>query len=1088
MSKRFLCPLLGLLCVFSLLIQPHADDLDSVRLEGAVLDSDGKPLPGARIFVRRAENNAERVLLADAEGRYLLTMLSPGTYSLRVETNGFQIMRVENLTAIAGATIRRNFHLSPAAIEAQITIDGESEAGLVDPSRTVVGGTVTKRQIDELPVESRNPLDLIFTLPGVAPPALSERDLADGEAKDNFRRAPEESGVFALNGGTPFSNNITIEGLDNNDDRAARERFLPSLHAVEEVQVITNQFSAEYGRASGGRVNLRLRGGANDLHGHAFYFFRDEALNANSFTRNADPARGFRIPFQNHNPGGSLGGPIIKQKAFFFAAYEFNTTLDSADIAALLPVDANPAFPLPLPNGANLGMHGKNSQGFSLTLNGGKAVGLFDQRISTPGYGHIFQSRNDFKLNEKHDSFALLTYTFNRDERGFPGGRRTLDTLRRTGRDSYSIAFGDTTVLGPRWINGARFQFSRLLPADAPPTNNPVVLIDIDDPRDVPGDPNANPLSRAGNLLAGSSNIGGTDRREDRIQAQDTMNFLLSSHSLRFGFDYQRIHSEFVDLADTTGTFTFASVADFLANKFSRYVHRFKTGSAQTNSYAGIFIQDDWRLRPNLTISAGLRWDNETILKDRNNVGPRVSLAWDPFKKSSSVLRAGYGIFYNRALLRTIDDFRLTSRKLLVDTNNEAARTLLGSISFPTVLAAGDPRIAQLGIKESGFLRRLEAGFRIPESYQASVGFDHELRRGLKLEVNYVFNRGLHLWREVNANAPILPAGFADFTAYLLSRDFDNRRDPATNARPITATGRADTVRFSTSAMPSTCLPNPNCNGANTVVTFGLNNPSVSNAAGSLVAAQRAIRSLRPDPSVTQVEELQARGNSFYHGLSMELSSRIAKNGFVRGSYTLGSLRDDGVVNTSSPVVPGDFARERSRSLLDARHRIALSGSYRMPRILGGISFAGTFNFASSLPFNIGNSGNDRNLDDVSNDRPNFTGDLAAIHWRRSGAALDAGLFNAFSLPTIGSAGNLPRNAGRGPASSTMNLRLSRRFAITERHRAEFLIEAFNPLNATVFAFGAEFVDYAPTAAGTFLIPRRTVRPRTLRVGLKYDF
>jgi hypothetical protein len=121
-------------------------------------------------------------------------------------------------------------------------------------------------------------------------------------------RTPEEAGTFALSGGAAYSNNITIDGLDNNDDRAARERFQPSLEAVEEVQVITNQFSVEYGRASGGRINLRTRGGANDFHGRAFYFFRDEALNANSSFNNARGLK--RLPLQEHNPGFTLSGQL----------------------------------------------------------------------------------------------------------------------------------------------------------------------------------------------------------------------------------------------------------------------------------------------------------------------------------------------------------------------------------------------------------------------------------------------------------------------------------------------------------------------------------------------------------------------------------------------------------------------------------------------------------------------------------------------------------------------------------------------------------------------------------------------------------
>jgi hypothetical protein len=905
--------------------------------------------------------------------------------------------------------------------------------------------------------------------------------------KDDFRSTPEESGVFSLTGGAPFSNNITIEGLDNNDDRGARERINLSTHAVEEVQVITNQFSAEYGRASGGRVNLRLRGGSNEIHGQAFYYFRDESLNANSYARNADPARGFRVPFQNHNNGASAGGPLIKNKIFLFGAYEYDNIYDRAEIVALTPVDANPAVSLPRPNGADLGATARNKNGQIVSVNGGAAVGLYDETVATPRVAHTLQSRVDFKLSEKSDAFALLTLARNRDERGFPGGRRTLDTLLSSGRNSQSYAFSDNSILSSRIVNTARFQFSRLTPVFAPPTDNPVVIIDIDDPRDVIGDANANPLTRAGNLIAGASTLAGVDRHEDRYQLQDTLNYARGAHTARIGVDAQLIRSRFVDLSDTTGTFDFDTVADFLANTPSRYRHRFNTDSELRNTYTGVFFQDDWKLKQNLTFSFGLRWENETIIEDRNNFGPRLSLAWDPFKTGKTVVRAGYGIFYNRALLRTLDDFILSSNAIQIDTNNEAAERLLTELRFPAVLAANDPRVSELGARESGFLRRLSGDFRIPESYQASLGIEREVATGFKVEVNYVFNRGLHLWREINANAPRLPAGFNNFTEYLLSRDFDNSRNPATGQRPITATGNADLARFSLSQTPSQTITEGG-RGGRRIVVIGLNNPSDANNSIGRAGALAALRNLRPDPSVTQIEELQSRGNSYYHGVSFEAQRRLTKRGFLRASYTLSKLIDDGVVNTSSPLVVGDFRRERALSLQDARHRVAISGNYAFPAWFARLNLSGTFNYSSSSPFSIGVSGADRNLDDVNNDRPNFTGDLDRIVWRRPGEPLDPALASAFSLTTIGSAGNLPRNAGRGPSAYTLNLRLARQIAFGERSRAELQIEAFNPLNATVFSFGSEFIDFGASGLGDFLTPRRTIKPRTLRVGLKFDF
>jgi hypothetical protein len=149
---------------------------------------------------------------------------------------------------------------------------------------------------------------------------------------------------------------------------------------------------------------------------------------------------------------------------------------------------------------------------------------------------------------------------------------------------------------------------------------------------------------------------------------------------------------------------------------------------------------------------------------------------------------------------------------------------------------------------------------------------------------------------------------------------------------------------------------------------------------------------------------------------------------------------------------------------------------------------AGTLNIASAHPFSIGANGNDRNLDDVSNDRPIFTGDLDTIRWRTLSSPLNQALADAFSLPTIGTVGNLPRNAGRGPVSHTLNLRLSRAFQLAENRKLEFQLESFNPFNSTVFSFGAEFVDFAPSSLSNFLVPQRTIRPRTLRVGLKFEF
>jgi hypothetical protein len=277
-SLQFAC----LILIFSLSSQRavRAQDLDNVTISGQVMDQNGAVIPGSTVAVVLEKTGARRTTLTDTDGRYRMIQLEPGIYTLRGSAAGFAPQEKHNLITIAGQNVRLDLTLYPQGVTVEPLVITSIDAPPVDTSRTVVGGTVTASEIESLPVATRSPLDLIFTLPGTTEEPLSTRELAE-DRDTTPATTPEEAGTFALSGGPAYSNNITIDGLDNNDDRAARERLQPSLEAVEEVQVITNQFSAEYGRASGGRVNIRTRAGGKQFRGRGFYFFRDESLNAN---------------------------------------------------------------------------------------------------------------------------------------------------------------------------------------------------------------------------------------------------------------------------------------------------------------------------------------------------------------------------------------------------------------------------------------------------------------------------------------------------------------------------------------------------------------------------------------------------------------------------------------------------------------------------------------------------------------------------------------------------------------------------------------------------------------------------------------
>jgi len=1061
-----------------------AQDLDNVTIAGKVTDQNGAVIPGCTITATLVTTKVERTVVADGDGNYKLIQLPPGVYNVKASFTGFAAEEKTNLTTIAAQNVKLDFTLKPAGVTAEAVVVSAADPAQVDTTRTVVGGTVTTREIESLPVASRSPLDLIFTLGGVAEEPLSVRDLADDPAA---RTTPEEAGNFSLSGGTAYSNNITIDGLDNNDDRSARERFTPSLEAIEEVQIIRNQFAAEYGRASGGRINLRTRAGSNKFRGRAFYFFRDEALDANSWKNNTLGVK--RLPLQEHDPGFTFSGPLVlpkiyngRSRTFFFTAYEYDTFLDSTLIDALIPVDQNPLFPLPAPTNIS---QKRDENPSAPALKAANGIAPFVETISTPQRNHIFTARVDHKFTDLHNGSFLfqLGRLTNLRQTGTGSVDDLIEALIGRTRNTDALSYSDSYVISPKAVAQTRAQFSRLTPAveGTGGATKPVVLISIAD----------SAALNSGTLVAGTSTSSATDRREKRFQFQEIFAYEKGAHSLKFGGDIQRIKSTFIDLSDATGTWNFDSAGDFLANLPSRFRQNFLTTSTQQNTYIGIFAQDEWRLKPNLMVSYGLRFEDETIVRDTNNFGPRVAFAYDPFKTGKTVIRGGAGIFYNRALLRTIDDFTLGKQQLFFDTNllrDPATGKLMTSaqrrafiaknLKFPETLDVDSSLVRQFGVLNTDFSRRLDPSLRIPESYQINTGVERDLGRGYSVEANFTFTRGIHLWREFNANAPVLPGGYDKFSEFLLSRDFANLINPATSTRPLhNASTAGDLVRF-ISGNPSSNSVVRTVESGVPISVMNLNSPSSTTV---LNAALGAINNLRPDPTRGETEQLISVGNSFYRGMTLELRKRFSSGFTFRAGFTLSSLIDDGVVNTSDALVPGDFRSERARSLLDRRHRFVFSGTFKMPRVLGAMQLSPIWRVASEAPFNISLGGIDRNLDDVSNDRPNYAGDLRLLRWRKAGKAIDPSVVQGFSVPQIGQVGNLPRNAGRGPGQFVFDLNVTR-----EIGPVRLSVEFDNVLNKTVFSFGSEFINF--NASEYFLVATRTMRPRQIRLGLRMDF
>jgi len=1116
-----------------------AQDLDDVTISGRLTDSNGLAVVGATVTATETSTGTERSVVTDDDGRYRFLKLKPGSYKIKAAATGFGIQETPVFTTISADNAVRDFKLSPADVKAEqvVTVTGD-DGPVVDTTRTIVGGTITEREIEEIPNASRNALDLVLTLGGTSEEQLSTNGLADDRLQ-NPSSAPLEQGNFSISGGTAYSNNITIDGLDNNDDRSSRDRFQPSLEGIAEVQVISNQFSAEYGRASGGRINLRTRSGGAKLRGRAFGFYRDDNWNANTWYNNSRSIP--RPALRQINPGFTLSGPIkipyvfngVKHRTFFAVAYEFDKLEDTTLIDAYLPVFPNPRYPLPPPTSNSLSCDAAGLPQPPCPAGVG-TLSPYNKIYDTPNRSNIFTARVDTPLFKNND--LTIGFQFGRKNNKRTSGttvNRLENAFQAKNINTDALNLTDNHVFGGNAVNQIRFQWSRYQPSfQAPDPFDPVVIISYRDPVSN----SVKSLVMGNSTVSSGSNFPDT-RNEVRYQVQDSLTMIYGRHTFKLGGDVQYVSSAVTGLGDATGTFNFGSVNDFTINRINRYRQNFGTAQTVKNTYMGFFFNDQIQLDQNVTLSAGLRFERETAVSDNNNWGPRLGVAWDPFKKGTGVIRVGAGIFYNRVLLRTVGESIQNSGGTLVSFDTSTIGTaatdsrrvaIMAAIqnNFPNSYASADDLralvtatcatvVAPLApcTSNTGFtvgnissggnpLRTVDADLKIPESYQFNVGFEREIYDAWVFEANYTVNKTARLWRDINSNAPRLPTGFNDWTSWLVANPFV-LSPTRTYTFFLGPTGDTSGLHDGSQTGPNCTTTTTNCfvnlnttNSSSTapaVSVTGVNN----NATGAPVGiATAAVARFRPDQTASEMSRIGSHGNAFYQGLILEMRRRYRKLGYgfgssVRFAYTLSSTKDDGLNNTANAEINGDFSREWARSTQDRRHRIAISSTIDTPWWLGKLRFSPLVRWGSAGRFNLGSGGSDRNLDDLGTDRINFNGNLKDIVWREPGSPVPAALLAQFSLQPIGAiSGNLPRNSGRSPSFYTFDLSVTRQFTFKERFKFRPILEFTNIFNAAVFNYGSAFIDLALTTAAqtNFLVPTRTYQQRQVRAGFRFDF
>lgn len=1109
-----------------------AQDLDHAAFSGTVTDSNGLAVVGATVTAKEVKTGKETTSTTNDDGRYQILNLSPGAYIVSASNSGFSTSVTTEIAMVAAQRVTQDFKLEPGDVRVEQTVVADQESALdVDTTRTIVSTTITEREIEELPSNQRNPIDVVLATAGVGEEALSTSDLAE-DRNVSQRSTPLENGNFTISGGAAYSNNITIDGFDNNDDRSARDRFQPSIEAVGEVQVVRNQFSAEYGRASGGRVNIALRKGTNKFRGRAFMTFKDDNLNANSWYNNS---RGYpRLPFTQYNPGFTFGGPIIKNKTFFFVSYENQNYKDNTFIDTYIPVVPNTRWTLPAPNGT-LQYCDVSGSPQAPCATGVGAIQGYSLLYPTPNFGNILTARVDHSFSSNNDFTFGWQYGRKKNMRTYGASSVTKleESIQAKHIDTDAFNLKDIHRFSGNLINEAGFQWSKYQPSyETDDPTAPVVLIGYRNPIT-----NSVQTLITGNSSTSTSQFFSDNRDESRYQFKDTITFIRGQHVLKFGTDIQHVNSKAKSLENTTGTYNFSSVFNYSNNTLSRYRQYFGTATDVKNTYWAAFFNDEMRIGSSMTLSYGIRYEKETAVSDNNNFGPRLGIAWSPFDDKKGVFRFGGALVYNRVLLRTVGDFIQNGGEGLtifdsntIPTTNNSRINILASIAqdFPSAYASSDALKAAVARalcgttncnQNLGFttnasssgnpLRTVDPNLKIPESYQFNLGFEREVTKGWVFEANYTWNKTAHLWREYNPNAAVAPAGYADLASWLVTHPLQFTNFNGTVRNYVFYYGLAtDTVGLSTSQTTQTtcgttvnvtCYVNLNTvNSSTTTPNTNAGDGVTSNSLGGPIGiALEGVRSLRPNPSLDETERVISVGNSFYQGVTLELRSRYRQlgkgfAGSIRMAYTLSRMDDDGLNNTTNAQFGSDFSSEWSRANQDRRHRITLVGTMQMPWWLGKARLSPLFRFGTGAPIALG-TGVDRNLNDTSTDRPNYTGSLSDIKWREPGSPYPSTLAGQFSLPAIGArGGNLQRNAGSGPNMYVFDMSVSREWRFKERFRIRPTIEFGNILNAAVFSYGSEYIDFYqnPTAAqqATFLVPYRTFRARDIRAVLRFDF
>lgn len=1266
--RRLVCAYLLVALTILATVPVVRGQVNTADLSGRVLDPQEAAVPDAEVTVKNLATGATRSAQTDRAGRYLLVGLTPGSYQLAVEAPGFARFVNTELVLTIGRAAEFNAKLEIQTATALVTVTEAPE--LIETRRTAVSETVDLRRITNLPINGRNYIN--FTLTN----SQAQRDSAP-----SIGAAPTSGINFG--GQRARSNQVSVDGADAVDNSVNGIRSTVSQEAVQEFQLIISNYMPEFGRATGGVINIVTKSGSNTVHGNVFGFLRHKSIQArNPFSVEVDPAtgatRGIKQAFTRVQAGATLGGPIKRDRTFYFLSYETTrrqetgfTNIGSNNFG--LVETTTPFFPAPLlltpqqaafvsspdvltaPGGAQMAatvalLAGSAS---SVALNGVDFGALAFGRGALPApipgarfplpidcnptatppvpcdasnlvvlpgsyvplrslIGNypiaegtsLWSARLDHQWNDRNNSFIRASVTpslvtgiqVNAQNQNFgqnAGSRTSLQQVR-----DLSIVGQHVTAFSGSLVNEARFQFARR-----------GLHYGFSQ---LPGGDQAG-INITGFAFFGREPFSTVDRIERRTQWGDNVSWVRGAHNFKFGGDANliqlRTDKEQMFELNFGGVYNFGGLTASNLGLPSSFAGVPVPGVTAAQAYGlgipqvyfqgigrsnrpldnktfAFFVQDSWKVHPRLTLNYGVRYDVELtpifdpatplnaalepavgvlegIPRDKNNWSPRFALAWDPTGSGNTVIRAGYGIFFDHPLLAVAFNSTTAEGALstqLIAPPGAATRTSVlvnptGALNAASVFQGVLNAIPSMGylpdeqrfdskLSDSLFANQnfMAAGFPIPflpltlpvarnfvygYAQQGNFAIERKLGSDVKISASYSYTRGLHLHRPRDINSPdpgtltrnyrnALVAGLAPTNPLGVAAPFANMAaTPATCGIAVIAPGALGVLNGCPG--PLAALDGQYIG---TAAFFNFFRPSGPNPSFAGVAGgydnQVALAGLAGYPTGYgvqvpwgSIDQQESSGSSVYHGLTLTVSKRFSQHFEFLTGWTWSHAIDDST-DLQTLLEPQDNrypGLERSNSTFDQRHRWVLSAVLESPfdrsadgwhnKFLADFTVAPIIELSSGRPFTV-LTGSDFNLNFGSNtDRPSVAD---------SGGVTSPFLpsENSFTIPTVcdeivtlgtssisppfGCSGNLGRNTFVRPNFASVDLRVSRKFYVSERWNVEFIADSFNLFNRFNVADVSPLcnpLDPSTCRAGE---PTASLDPRQFQFALKLNW